>query len=107
MFVLQDAVLGYIFTVLSYLIFFISRFCKEKKNLLILDILSKILIVISLFFLHSTTGMFTMGLLIIILILAKIKETYKKTQLQNRTHPSELCKHDDGWNHYPAPSRSA
>ena len=75
MFVLQDVVLGYIFTILSYLIFFISRFCKEKKNLLFLDILSKILIMISLFFLHSTTGMFTMGLLIIILILAKIKET--------------------------------
>ncbi len=77
MFYISNTVIGYIFTVLSYLVFFISRFCKEKKNLLFLDILSKVLIMISLFFLNSITGMFIMGFLIIILILAKIKETHQ------------------------------
>lgn len=48
--------LGYTFSLLSGLIYCIGRFKKEKKNILLFDLMSKLLMSVSLFLFGSLTG---------------------------------------------------
>lgn len=67
-------VLGYVFTALNYVCYCYSRFVKEKKNMLLYDILAKIFTVIGLYCLGSLTGAYNMIVSLTLLITANIKE---------------------------------
>lgn len=72
-------VLGYIFTVLNYLLYCVSRFCKKKYQMLALDLLAKIAFIIGLFFMGSFSGVFSMMVNFCYLIAANIRErTHRK-----------------------------
>lgn len=49
-------IVGQIFTTISYLIYYISRFRKKKKDILIMDNISKFFTVLSFVFLKSYDG---------------------------------------------------
>lgn len=49
-------ILGMNLTVISYVIFWISRFCKNKKNMLLFDNISRILAILSFLILHTLDG---------------------------------------------------
>lgn len=49
-------ILGQILTLISYLIFWISRFLKNKKNILLWDNISRIFAIISFYFLNTFDG---------------------------------------------------
>lgn len=68
-------IFGYIFTIINYVLYCSSRFCKEKKNMLVLDILAKICTILSFVFLNSMTGAVVMFISIILLLIARYKET--------------------------------
>lgn len=71
-------IMGYIFTVLNYLLYCISRFCKKKYQMLALDLLAKIAFIIGLFFMGSFSGVFSMLVNFCYLIAANIKERKKR-----------------------------
>jgi len=70
-------ILGYILTVINYLSYCASRFCKEKKNILLLDIFAKVITVLSFICLKSMTGAVVMFISILLLIVAYFKENHK------------------------------
>ncbi|MBO7483904.1 MAG: YgjV family protein [Alphaproteobacteria bacterium] len=72
------AILGYIFTALNYLIYCVSRFMPSKKTMLLLDLLSKILMAIGLYFLNSLSGAYMTIAIFFMLIVANIKEQLNK-----------------------------
>ncbi len=65
---------AYGFTILNYIFYCSSRFCKEKKNMLLFDILAKISTIISLLLLSSITGAIVMCVSLIMLLVARYKE---------------------------------
>lgn len=67
-------ILGYILTIFNYIFYCGSRFCKEKKNMLILDIFAKIATILSFICFKSTTGAMVMILSITLLVVARYKE---------------------------------
>ena len=71
-------ILGYVFTVLNYISYCLSRFMKKKKDMLALNLLAKIFTVLGFFCLHSLTGAYNMTVAIVLLIIANIKERKKK-----------------------------
>ena len=54
--ILNFNILGQILTLISYLIFWISRFLKNKKNILFWDNISRIFAIISFYFLNTFDG---------------------------------------------------
>lgn len=66
--------LGYLFTVLNYAFYCISRFCRKKNQMLLLDLLSKISFVIGMVFMGSLSGAYSMLVNFTYLIFANIKE---------------------------------
>ena len=52
----MNNVLGQVLTFISYLIFWLSRFKKEKKNILLYDCFSRIFAILAFFFLKSYAG---------------------------------------------------
>lgn len=69
-------ILGYSLTGLNYILYCTSRFCKEKKNMLLLDIFAKIVTIISFICLNSYTGVGVMIIQLILLFVAHCKETH-------------------------------
>lgn len=69
-------VLGYTFSVFNYIFYCLSRFMKEKKSMLALDIISKICTITSLFFFGSIAGSLNMFIAIPLLVVGIFKEKY-------------------------------
>lgn len=70
--------LGYIFTVLNYFSYCISRFAKTKLTMLYMDLLSKIFMVIALYCFRSIGGSLSFVVSFILLIIATVKERRTK-----------------------------
>lgn len=51
-------IIGNIFTLLSYISYYISRFCKTKSNMCIWDAASKLLTIIAFIFLNALNGVY-------------------------------------------------
>lgn len=73
----MNIIAGYIFTLINYLLFCFSRFCKTRKQMLALDLLAKAAFIAGLFFLGSPSGAFSMLTIFFILIAANIRERTK------------------------------
>ena len=69
--------LGYFFTILNYIFYCISRFCRKKYQMLTLDMLAKIAFILGLYFLGSMSGVYSMSVTFFYLICANIKERLK------------------------------
>ena len=67
-------ILGYIFTVINYFLYCLSRFVRDKKNMLLIDLLAKIFTVLGLYCLGSLSGAYSFGITFFLLIVANIKE---------------------------------
>ena len=65
---------GYFFTILNYIFYCISRFCRKKYQMLTLDLLAKIAFILGLYFLGSMSGVYSMAVTFFYLICANIKE---------------------------------
>ena len=70
--------LGYFFTILNYIFYCISRFCRKKYQMLTLDLLAKIAFILGLYFLGSMSGVYSMTVTFFYLICANIKERLKR-----------------------------
>ena len=68
---------GYILTVINYVFYCLSRFAKQKKTMLTMDIFAKICTVASLLCFDSVTGAIVMGIAIPLLIISRYKETHE------------------------------
>lgn len=73
--------LGYLFTILNYGAFCLSRFMKHKKMMLLLDLLAKIFTALGLYFLNSLSGAYIFIAVFFMLIVANIKERLNKKWL--------------------------
>ena len=67
--------LAYSLTAVNYLLYCLSRYMKQKKHMLLLDIIAKIVTTISFLLLDSKTGMFNMLLAAVLLIFNYFYET--------------------------------
>ena len=67
-------VIAYIFTVINYICYCVSRYCKSKSQMVSLDLLAKLSSIIALILLNSLTGGFNMSVSIVLLIVIKIRE---------------------------------
>ena len=70
--------LGYLFTVLNYIIYCVSRFTQSKKAMLLGDLLSKIFMALGLYFLNSLSGAYMTVVIFFMLIIVNIKEQLNK-----------------------------
>ncbi|MCQ2416906.1 MAG: YgjV family protein [Oscillospiraceae bacterium] len=70
--------LGYIFTILNYACYCFSRFLKDKKNMLVFDIIAKLLTVAGLYCLQSLTGAYNMMVAMLVLCTARYKESHEE-----------------------------
>lgn len=66
--------LGYAFTILNYLLYCVSRFCKKKYQMLTLDLLAKVAFIAGLIFMGSLSGAYSIVANFFWLIFANIKE---------------------------------
>ena len=73
--------LGYLFTFLNYVCYCLSRFMKHKSMMLLLDLISKILTAIGMYFLNSLSGAYIFIAVFFMLIVANIKEYLNKKWL--------------------------
>ena len=73
--------LGYIFTVLNYACYCLSRFMKHKAAILALDLIAKIFTVIALYCFNSLSGAYVFMAVFFMLIVANIKERLHKQWL--------------------------
>lgn len=71
-------ILGYGFTLLSYLLYCISRFLHNKKNMLLLDLAAQTCTMIALYSLGSMSGAFTFMVIFLTLIAANLKVRLNK-----------------------------
>ena len=71
-------ILGYIFTVLNYGCYCLSRFMKRKVVILTLDLIAKIFTALGLYCLNSLSGSYIYILTFIMLIVGNIKERANK-----------------------------
>ena len=73
--------LGYFFTTLNYACYCLSRFMKQKKMMLLLDLIAKILTSLGLYCLGSLSGSYVFIVSFFMLIVANIKERLNKRWL--------------------------
>ncbi|MBP5160528.1 MAG: YgjV family protein [Alphaproteobacteria bacterium] len=73
--------LGYIFTILNYACYCLSRFMKNKAAILALDLIAKIFTVIGLYCFNSLSGAYVFIAVFFMLIVANIKERLHKQWL--------------------------
>ena len=66
--------LGYLFTVINYVFYCASRFMKDKKDILFMDLIAKAFTVAGLYCLGSMTGVYSMSLMFLINIVCYYKE---------------------------------
>ena len=71
-------ILGYIFTILNYACYCLSRFMKQKVAILTLDLIAKIFTALGLYCLNSLSGAYIYILAFAMLIIANIKERLNK-----------------------------
>ena len=74
-------ILGYIFTILNYACYCLSRFMKTKKMMLLLDLISKVFTSLGLYCLNSLSGAYVFIAVFFMLIVANIKERLNKQWL--------------------------
>ena len=74
-------ILGYFFTALNYACYCISRFMKQKKMMLLIDLVSKVFTALGFYFLNSLSGVYTFIVVFFLLIVANIKERLGKRWL--------------------------
>ena len=72
---------GYLFTVLNYACYCLSRFMKKKSAILALDLVAKIFITIALYCFNSLSGAYISLAVFFLLIIANIKERLHKEWL--------------------------
>ncbi len=65
---------SYICTFLNYVLYCVSRFVKEKRTMLLLDLGAKILTIIALFLLGSMSGVYGFVIMMLAIVLSYIKE---------------------------------
>lgn len=65
---------GYAFTALNYLLYCVSRFCKKKYQMLMVDLFAKIAFVTGLVFMGSLSGAYSILANFFWLIFANVKE---------------------------------
>lgn len=70
--------LGYFFTVLNYVCYCLSRFMKQKKMMLLWDLIAKIFTILGLYCLNSLSGAYIFVVVFFFLIIANIKERLNK-----------------------------
>lgn len=70
--------LGYFFTTLNYACYCLSRFMKQKKMMLLLDLISKVLTVAGFYCLNSLSGAYVFAGVFFLLIVANTKERLHK-----------------------------
>lgn len=73
--------LGYLFTLLNYVCYCLSRFMKQKTEMLALNLIAKIFTVLGLYCLSSLSGAYTYMVVFFLLIVANIKERLHKEWL--------------------------
>ena len=71
-------IFGYIFTVLSYLVYCISRFLHNKKDMLLMDLLAQTCTMIALYCMGSMSGVFSFLTIFFVLIAANLKVRLNK-----------------------------
>ena len=71
-------ILGYIFTIINYFLYCLSRFMRDKKDMLLVDLLAKIFTILGLYCLGSLGGSLSFGITFFLLIAANIKERLNK-----------------------------
>ena len=69
--------LGYLFTVINYIFYCISRFMRKKETILAMDLLAKLFTVVGLYGLGSITGVGNMLLIFVMNIVCYMKEKKK------------------------------
>lgn len=69
---------GYFFTLINYVCFCTSRFMKTKQQMLLLDLLAKVFTILGLYCMGSMTGVWAFALMFVLLLVANVKEKYKK-----------------------------
>lgn len=74
MIIVRNTALGYAFTIINYVFYCSSRFCRHKRQMLLWDLMSKIAFVIGLLCLGSLSGAYSMIVTFCYLIFANIKE---------------------------------
>ena len=74
-------ILGYLFTVLNYVCYCLSRFMKQKSAILALDLVAKIFTALGLYCLSSLSGAYIYMIAFAMLIIANIKERIHKEWL--------------------------
>ena len=67
-------ILGYLFTVINYVFYCLSRFMAEKKHILFMDLIAKIFTILGLYCLNSLSGAICFSITFFLLIAANIKE---------------------------------
>ena len=70
--------LGYIFTVINYVLYCASRFAVSKKTILLMDLVAKVFTVMGLYCLNSLSGAAVFCITFVLLIAANIKERLDK-----------------------------
>ena len=70
--------LGYLFTVINYICYCLSRFVKTKQMMLLLDLVAKIFTIAGLYCLGSLSGAYLFVITFFLLIIANIKEKKDK-----------------------------
>lgn len=74
--------IGQVFTALSYIVFWVSRYKKEKKNMLLYDNISRVLTIVSFIFLNTYDGVKnTIYVIFRNIIGDKVKNESKKKKL--------------------------
>ena len=73
--------LGYFFTVLNYVCFCLSRFMKQKKMMLLLELVAKIITAFALYCFGSLSGAYAFIASVFVLIAANLKERFQKKWL--------------------------
>ncbi len=79
-------ILGYTFTVISFLFFCVSRFLRQKKDMLLLDLLAQLCTVIAQYCLGSMTGAFSFIIISCVLVAANAK-----VRLNKKWMPLFIC----------------
>ena len=71
-------ILGYVLTVFNYLFYCISRFKKEKHQILYIDIISKLFVIASLWAFNSMSGVYMVAIQLLLLFVVYYKTKKNK-----------------------------
>ena len=83
--------IGYLFTIINYICYCLSRFMRRKKMILFIDLLSKIFAALGLYCFGSLSGAYITVTMFFILIAANIKEHLNKRYLWGYVAFQGIC----------------